>query len=262
LGSRSVAALLAAVILAACGGASAPPLAPASTYQPATGPVTPPPSETPLPPPPAPSATPAHLSRPAGEVVRGNAERPEMALTFDCGASGAPTPAILAALRAAGVRATFFITGQWATNHPELTRRIAAEHELANHSWSHPDFRDLSDAQVLSEMERAEEALLRIAGRTTRPLWRAPFGSRDTRILALVRDAGWPYHVFWTADSGDWLDIPPTEVRSRVGSAAANGAIIVQHCGSAQTAQVLGEIIADLQGRGFRLVTVSELLRD
>jgi peptidoglycan/xylan/chitin deacetylase (PgdA/CDA1 family) len=186
-----------------------------------------------------------------------------VALTFDCGASGAPTPAILEALRNAGVRTTFFITGQWATSYPELTRQIAREHEIANHTWSHPDFRGLSDQQILAEMQRAEEALTRIAGiTTTKPLWRAPFGSRDRRILSAVENAGWPYHIYWSADSGDWLDINPAEVRARVGAAARNGAIIIQHCGSTRTATVLPEIISDLKARGFELVTVSRLLRE
>lgn len=185
-----------------------------------------------------------------------------MSLTFDCGASGVPTPAILRAFREAGVRTTFFITGQWASTYPELTRQIAAEHEIASHSWSHPDFRNLSDAQILAEMQRAEEALNRIAGVSTRPLWRAPFGSRDRRIMTVLQSAGWTHHIFWSADSGDWLDISAAEVRTRVNRAARNGAIIVQHCGSPQSAEVLAGIISDLKAKGFRLVTVTELLRE
>jgi peptidoglycan/xylan/chitin deacetylase (PgdA/CDA1 family) len=212
---------------------------------------------------PTPSPTPVPVvSLPPGEIVRGNAERQELALTFDCGASGIPTPAILDALSAAGVRSTFFITGQWATRYPDLTRRIAAEHEIGNHSWSHPDFATMPDGQILVEMWRAEEALNSIAGVQTQPLWRAPFGSRNSHILSLLREAGWRYHIFWTADSGDWLPITAAEVHANVLRAARNGAIIIQHCGSDQSAAVTGDILRDLQTRGFRLVTVTELLRD
>lgn len=216
---------------------------------------------------PAPTATPAptptpQITRPAGEIVRGNTQRPEIALTFDCGASGVPTPAILAALRTAGARVTFFLTGQFATTYPDLTRQIAAEHEVANHSWSHPDFRELSNEHILSQMQRGDEALGRIAGVSTKPLWRAPFGSRDSRILSVVRDAGWPYEIFWTADSGDWTNITPAQVRQNVSKAAANGAIIVQHCGSTQTALVIGDILSDLTARGLKVVTVTEVLRE
>ena len=212
---------------------------------------------------PLPTATPVPvIAVPPGEIVRGNTLRPEMALTFDCGASGVPTPAILDALLAVGVRSTFFITGEWATKYPDLTRRIGTEHEVANHSWSHPDFAKLAPALILREMQRAEEALVALTGVSTKPFWRAPFGSRDNVILQTTRDAGWTHHIFWTADSGDWLEITPAAVRANVSRAARNGAIIVQHCGSTQTAAVLPQIIADLREKGFRLVTVTELLRE
>jgi peptidoglycan/xylan/chitin deacetylase (PgdA/CDA1 family) len=243
--------------------APAPPSPPAQvvTQTPAPAPTataTPPPTATPEP---TPTPTP-RISRAPGEVTLGNAARAEMALTFDCGASGIPTPAILEALRKASVRSTFFITGQWATRYPALTREIAQEHEIANHSWSHPDFRNLSDARILDEMRRTDDLLSRISGTTTKPFWRAPFGSRDRRILTAIQNDGWPYHIYWSADSGDWLAITPAQVRANVVRAARNGAIIVQHCGSTQTAQVLPAILDDLQTRGFRLVTVSDLLRD
>jgi peptidoglycan/xylan/chitin deacetylase (PgdA/CDA1 family) len=185
-----------------------------------------------------------------------------MALTFDCGASGVPTPAILDALRAAGVRVTFFITGRWADLYPELTRLIASEHEVANHSYSHPDFATMSDAQIQGEMLRGEQSLNRAGATDTRPYWRAPFGSRNSRIMNVIAQMGWHYHILWSADSGDWLEISPQEVRNRVNRAASNGAIIVQHCGSTQTAAILPEILRDLQGRGYRIVTVTEILAD
>lgn len=239
---------------------------------------TPPPSATALPtatrvPPtatqeptstPAPTLTPGPgtITWPTGEIVFGNRERQEMALTFDCGASGVPTPAILDALDAHDLRVTFFLTGHWVSVYPELTRRIASKHEIANHSYSHPDFRDLSDAQISLEMHRAEEIIQRTAGVQTKPLWRAPFGSRDQRIMRVVTALGWTHHIFWSADSGDWREITPQEVRANVNRAAQNGAVIVQHCGSTQTAAVLGDIISDLKARGFAIVTVSRLLSD
>ena len=82
------------------------------------------------------------------------------------------------------------------------------------------------------------------------------------RILRVLSDLGWPYHIFWSADSGDWREISAQEVRANVNRAARNGAIIVQHCGSTQTAEVLGGILSDLKARGFTIVPVSRLLSD
>jgi peptidoglycan/xylan/chitin deacetylase (PgdA/CDA1 family) len=261
------AAVAIALVALACRGSPPPeptatpvaPATPTSVAATATPVSTPTPEPTPAP---TPTAGPGTITWPAGEVARGNTQRPELALTFDCGASGIPTPAILDALDAHGVRLTFFLTGQWVANYPDLTRRIAAKHELANHTYTHPDFRDLTDAQIGSEMERAEDIIFRTTGVNTRPLWRAPFGSRDQRILRAVSALGWTHHIYWSADSGDWRDISPQDVRANVNRAAQNGAIIVQHCGSTQTAEVVGDIISDLKARGFEVVTVSRLLSD
>ena len=64
-------------------------------------------------------------------------------------------------------------TGKWAELYPELTRLIASEHEIANHSYSHPDFATMSDAQIQNEMLRGEQALTRAGVVNTKPLWRA-----------------------------------------------------------------------------------------
>lgn len=228
--------------------------------------------------PPAPTATPEPppgLLASAGpvEIGRGDPTRPEIALTFDCGAGAGPTPRILAALRAAGVRATFFVTGQWARSNPDLLRAIAAEHEIANHSWSHRDFTKLSDAEIIRELEATEEVIVSLTGRTTKPFWRAPFGARDSRVLAVAAAAGWPVHVFWTVertaagwvsgDSGDWRPITAGQVAANVLRAAGlgGGVITVHHCGSELTPLALPEILGGLGRLGLQPVTVSELVR-
>ncbi len=207
------------------------------------------------------------------EVGRGDPARPEVALTFDCGAGAGPTPRILEALRAAGVRATFFVTGQWARHNPELLRQMATEHQIANHSWSHRDFTKLSEAEVAWELQSTEEVIYTLTGRTTKPFWRAPFGARNDRVLAAAARAGWPVHVFWTVertpsgwvsgDSGDWRPILAQEVVGNVLRAVGlgGGVITVSHCGSDLTAATLPEILAGLGRLGLRPVTVGELLR-
>jgi peptidoglycan/xylan/chitin deacetylase (PgdA/CDA1 family) len=111
-------------------------------------------------------------------------------------------------------------------------------------------------------MQRAEDAIASITGASTRPLWRAPFGARNTAVMNAVSAIGWTVHVYWTADSGDWMDISPAQVRANLNSNARNGAILIQHCGSTQSAAITRDAIIDLKTKGYRLVTVSELLRD
>lgn len=231
------------------------------------------PSGTPVPVPAGPPTTPP-LSLVPREVSRGALDRRELALTFDCGGHAGPTREILETLRRADVRATFFMIGDWVRAYPELARDIAARHEIAHHSDHHPDYPSLSDSQIAADLEGGERAFIEVMGRGTKPLWRAPSGARDARVLAAAARAGWPVHVFWTqerdtrgelvtGDSGDWRDFTAERVAANLERAAdlGNGVITVSHCDSEQTRVVLGAAIEAIRARGLRFVTVSELLR-
>lgn len=201
---------------------------------------------------------------PGREVVRGNPNVPAVALTFDAGAGAAPTSEILAALAAHGLHSTFFLTGQWAAANPELVRQIhAAGHEIANHTTSHPDLRTLSDAQIADEINRTEEIIVGLTGATTKPWFRFPFGARDARTQATVRQLGYT-SIFWTLDSLDSVGPPKTPqfLHDRVVNNTGNGSIVLMHVGSAPTAAALPRMIESLQQRGYRLVTVSQLLAE
>ncbi len=241
------------------------------------------PSEAPLPvvPPsavPSPSATTGTGgevgARGPIEVSRGPGDRRELAFTFDCGGHAGPTREILEILREADVSVTFFMIGDWVRAYPDLARDIAARHELAHHSDRHPDYPSLTDAQIIADLEAGERTFLEVTGRATRPLWRAPSGARDDRVLAAAARAGWPVHVFWTqernargelvtGDSGDWRPFTPQQVANNLDLAAelGNGVITVSHCDSEQTRLVLRESLEAIKARGLRIVTVSELLR-
>jgi peptidoglycan/xylan/chitin deacetylase (PgdA/CDA1 family) len=117
-------------------------------------------------------------------VVAGPGDSAQVALTFDAGAGDEHAEEILDILRAASVRATMFLTGQWVEDNPLLVRRIVADgHELANHSYSHPDFTELSAEGMLAELDSAEWAAWRIAGTSTYPFFRPPYGARNAHVL-------------------------------------------------------------------------------
>ncbi|HLC30401.1 MAG TPA: D-alanyl-D-alanine carboxypeptidase family protein [Dehalococcoidia bacterium] len=196
-----------------------------------------------------------------GEILRGDAGKPLIALTFDCGSSADPTPAILEALWAYKVKATFFVTGAYADRYPQVVKQIAADgHEIANHTYSHPDLTTLSEAAILDELQRGDAALKALTGRSSKPWMRMPFGVRDGRVLAAVQRVGYT-SIFWTLDSGDWqAGATAKSVADRVLNNAGNGYIVVQHCGAPQSAEALPTIIQGLRSRGLEMVTVSALL--
>lgn len=195
------------------------------------------------------------------DAAKTSAER--VALTFDAGSSAQPVPIILRALAQRGLRCTFFLTGQWIERNPEAARQIAeAGHELGNHSWSHPDFTSLSDEQIREELRRTEEIALRVCGRSTKPLFRPPYGARDERVRSVVAEEGY-LTIYWSIDSWDSVkkDITPQYIIDRVTQRIRPGAIVLMHCGSEATAQALPRLLEALEAKGYEVVTVGELLR-
>lgn len=196
------------------------------------------------------------------EVDSGETEAKLVALTFDAGSSAEPVPQILRALAERGLHCTFFLTGQWIERYPDSARQIAeAGHELGNHSWSHPAFTSLSDEQIREQLRRTEEIAQRVCGRSTKPLFRPPFGARDERVRSVVAEEGY-LTIYWTVDSWDSVkkDITPQMITDRVMHRIRPGAIVLMHCGSEATAQALPQLLNALEAQGYRVVTVGELL--
>ncbi len=241
---------------------------------------------TPLTPSPAPAITPMVTAAPAPpatvpvprgaihEIERGNLDRAEIAFTLDCGGHATGTAEILAVLRDAGVRITWFMIGDWVRAYPDLAREIAARHEIANHSNTHPDYRDLTDVQIAADLDAADRTFREVLGVSSKPLWRAPSGARDDRVLAAATHAGWLLHIFWTfgrdtsgnlvtGDSGDWRGFNAQQVAENIRRVTAlrNGVITVSHCDSEATRASLPEVLRELREAGLRVTTVSDVLR-
>ena len=200
-----------------------------------------------------------------GEVVRGPRGKSEIALTFDAGAETECFEELIAALEKANVHATFFITGNWAQKNRECAAAITKHgHEVGNHTWNHLNLTKETDAVVREEISRAEVILNELTGQSPRPLWRAPYGERDDRVLRIANTLGYR-SIYWTLDSLDGVEPVKTSqfLIDRVtqkSDAELDGAIILLHVGFKSTAEALPAIIANLQQRGFRFVTVSHLL--
>jgi peptidoglycan/xylan/chitin deacetylase (PgdA/CDA1 family) len=197
---------------------------------------------------------------------------PVVALTFDAGANADGVPSILATLRQYGVPATFFLTGQWVQSFPASAGQIAASRSYAigNHSYDHPDFTTLTDAQVRAEVAQAESAIAGATGRDTHPLFRFPFGARDARTIGIVNSMGYG-SIRWTVDTLGWQGTSggqsEASVVSRVMNAASAGEIVLMHVGSAPDgstldASALPAVIQGLQARGFRFVNLADSVRE
>lgn len=206
-------------------------------------------------------AAPASSQSVWDEINGGDPNSGMLALTFDAGSVDGPALSILDTLRANNLRVTFFLTGMWVQSYPDVARQVAEDgHELANHAYFHPDLIKLSNDQVLWELDYTNGIIESQLGRTSKPWFRPPFGSRNQRVLDLARALGYR-SIYWTLDSGDWrTNASAAGVQYKVLSTAGAGDIVVHHVAAYSTAEALPGIIQGLQSQGLRIVTVSELL--
>lgn len=202
-------------------------------------------------------------------VDRGPTDCSRVALTFDAGSDRGYAELILDILRENRIHASFGMTGAWATANPDVIRRIGDEgHEFINHTWDHPSFTGVSSrttaigpAERRSQLERTDDLIRELSGRTSRPYFRPPFGDLNDGALKDAADAGYDYTIMWTVDSLGWNKLPAAGIVDRCLSRAEPGAIYIMHVGSdSEDALALGPILEGLRARGLGFATISELL--
>ncbi|WP_245974093.1 polysaccharide deacetylase family protein [Thermomonospora umbrina] len=179
-----------------------------------------------------------------------------MALTFDDG-PGPYTARLLDHLAKTRVRATFFVLGELVRPNARLVRRIAAEgHELANHSWSHPDLAGMSSRGVRNEAQRTQAAIQRVSGVRSR-LFRPPYGSTNAQV---GRAVALP-QIMWSVDTLDWSHRNTARTVRIVLKETRGGGIVLFHDVHKPTVAAIPQVISRLSRKGYRFVTVSELFQ-
>jgi peptidoglycan/xylan/chitin deacetylase (PgdA/CDA1 family) len=185
-----------------------------------------------------------------------------VALTFDDGPDPAGTRPVLDTLKSRQVPATFFLIGRDIAAHPDLAHDIAAAgHEIGNHSFSHDRMIGVTPSWVADEVE-ATDALIRAAGYTGEILFRPPNGKK---LFAL------PHYLAEHHRTTITWDVEPDSEGSPDAAALVRttvdqvrpGSIVLLHAmypARDQTRRALGPILDGLKQRGYRFVTVSQLL--
>src|SRR5438132_1469846 len=186
---------------------------------------------------------------------------PYTAMTFDDGPSATLTPKLLDLLAAHRIKATFFVIGENVAEHPEIVARAAREgHEIGNHSWSHPNFGKMSDQGVRSQLQRTDDAIKNATGQ--RPtLMRPPYGSITAREKRWIHDEFGYRIILWDVDPLDWKRPGPAVVRNRILKETQPGSIVLSHDIHPGTIEAMPSTFDALEAKGFKFVTVSELIR-
>jgi peptidoglycan/xylan/chitin deacetylase (PgdA/CDA1 family) len=186
---------------------------------------------------------------------------PYIAMTFDDGPSATLTPKLLDLLAAHHIKATFFVIGENVAEHPEVVARAAREgHEIANHSWSHPNFGKMSDESVRRQLQQTDDAIKSATGK--RPtLLRPPYGSITAREKRWIHDEFGYDIILWDVDPYDWKRPGPAVVRARILKETRPGSIVLSHDIHPGTIEAMPSTFDELEAKGFKFVTVSELIR-
>ena len=183
-----------------------------------------------------------------------------VAMTFDDGPHPQNTPKLLDILRERNIKATFYVIGRNVDLYPAITRRIVAEgHEIGNHSYTHGNMSKMSDDKVREELKKTADAIARAAGVKPRTL-RPPYGALlQTQRSWIHSEFGYPT-IMWAVDPRDWQRPGPSVVTSRILSATTPGAIVLAHDLHAPTVTAMPATLDGLLQKGYKFVTVSQLL--
>ena len=192
-------------------------------------------------------------------VFQGPADQKKVSLTINVAWGEAELPAMLQILKARGVKATFFFDGAWVKKFPELVKEIyAAGHEIANHGLYHGHPARMNREELKRLIVENHQLLAGVTGAEPAKLFAPPYGEFNEEIVAVAGNLGFRT-IMWTIDTIDWQRPAPEVIIQRVLTKLKGGAIILMHP-TVPTVKALDRIIQEMQGQGYTLVTVSELL--
>jgi peptidoglycan-N-acetylglucosamine deacetylase len=180
----------------------------------------------------------------------------EVVLTFDDGPAPKNTRPILAALAAQCTKATFFMLGEMAAEHPDVVKETAAlGHTIGTHTWSHPNLKRLSAQQALTQIESAFTVIEKAAGQPIAPFFRYPYLSENEAAITHLQSRNVAQFAI-DIDSFDWRTRSPQSVVARVmaGLERRGRGIVLLHDIHASTAGAVPHLLRLLKDKGFKIV--------
>ena len=195
------------------------------------------------------------------EILRGNQNFRQVIFTFDGGSRDVSGTKILDILSKHKIRSSFFLTGDFVSKNPALVLRMKKEgHEIYNHTLNHPYLTEVSDDEIRNQLESMDKILRNVAGTSTKPYFRPPYGDRDKRVLDVAYNFGYQ-SVGWTVDARDWQEtegVSRDDVRSIILNSLAPGNIYLIHIGDNITGDILEDVINEVYKRGYKIVSLRQ----
>lgn len=168
-------------------------------------------------------------------------------------------PNMLQILRDNDIKISFFPTGRWAKENPDLIKSIDEDnHEIGNHGYNHVDYDKLSYDKNKEEILKAHNTLLDITGKIPK-YFAPPSGAFNDETVKAAKDLGYKL-VLWSIDTIDWREDSTKDVIiNRIESKIHNSAIILMHP-TQETVNALPEIINSLFQKGYKIGTIGDVI--
>ena len=184
-----------------------------------------------------------------------------IALTFDDGPWPKSTLEVLEILKKNNIKATFFMVGKNVKNFPHLARQVGVDgHAIGNHTWSHP-YQRFNEAGASSEIDRTSDMIYQATGIKT-TLFRPPGGHLNNGLAAYAHKKNYAV-VMWSSDSRDYSRPSVPIFLKHALTGITSGGIVLMHDGGGNrdhTVRALPQLITEYKKRGYRFVTVPELM--
>jgi peptidoglycan/xylan/chitin deacetylase (PgdA/CDA1 family) len=194
-----------------------------------------------------------------GLLQRGDTSVPEVALTIDDGPDPRYEPAIVQILKQNDIPATFFVIGIRIKQHPELIKLLKDNgFEIGNHTYDHQRLDALKPHEIANELRLCDSHIFAVTGEHPH-LMRPPGVQYDDKVLGVAKSMGY-VTVSWTVGAKDYEKVSAAFITQRILDKTGNGAIILLHQDNPETAQALPQIITTLKARGYKFVTISQML--
>lgn len=185
-----------------------------------------------------------------------------IAWTVDDGADPEVVRAYAEFAHRTGTRLTFFINGQYPAfkQHRDLLLPLvkSGQLQIANHTYSHAALTGLTDEQIVRELTRNDEEIMRLFGVSSKPYFRPPYGYYDERVLAAAASCGFTRPVLWYGSLADSSNISSAEVYAYAEKYALAQHIVIGHLNYRGVVSELDRIRALLDRRGLTTVTIRD----
>ena len=192
-------------------------------------------------------------------IYKVKTDNKNVSLTMNCAWNADDIDKILEILDKCQVKITFFIVGDWVDKYPEAVKKIYENgHEIGSHSNTHPHVKNLSLEENIKEIKESSEKIEKITGQKP-DLYRAPYGEYNNIVIQSANDTGY-FPIQWSLDTLDYTNLTGEQMWAKIESKLSSGDIILMHNGTEHTADSLSLIIENINKKGYKIVTVSDLV--